>query len=307
MASKTASKPPVDPPGDDEHVDPKTGEIVTAAKPGALATVDEAELYGADAGAGFENQTSEDYSIPWVRVLHTQSPEVIKDSESETPRFRGGMIYNSVRQTLYKGSTGMTFIPVTTHHHFVEFVPRKQGGGFVGQYELDDPFVQKIRKEQKLGDYKNPANGNDVSEVFNLYFLELDEEGTPAPAVFGFSSTMIRPYRDFMTRARNLAVVLADGRKISNLPLFSHGYKMTTVKMEKNENVWWVPELTFAGENAAASRLPPASELYLKARDLATSIAAGRVRADVSKMSQEGAAMDAAPRRGSTDAEGAPY
>lgn len=32
--------------------------------------------YGVDAGAGFENQTSEDYAIPFIGVLQALSPQV---------------------------------------------------------------------------------------------------------------------------------------------------------------------------------------------------------------------------------------
>lgn len=320
-AAKTQVKTPP-PPAGEEH-DPKTGEIiehgpkaavssataeggavVAPDDAGAVVAADEYAGYAEDAGAGFENQTAADYAIPYIRVLHTQSPEVVAHAEEENSPYRGGMIINSTRQTLYPGKVGMDFIPVTTEHKFVEFVPRDKGGGFVDQYQIDDPLILKCQKEQPFGDYTNPANGNDITETFNLFMLELDGEGNPAPAVFAFTSTMIRSYREFMTRARNLVLTLPDGRKITKLPLFSHAYRMRSERKEKSGNVWWVPTIAFAGDTAPESRVSPSSNIYKMAKEMREAVLAGRMKAATETLKAEG---DAAPAKGDTAAEDAPY
>lgn len=307
-ATMTKDKPATD------HVDPETGEVTEGAGPpatttgGAVASADEYAGYEADAGAGFEGQTAEDYIIPRIRVLHTSSPEVVRCNEEENPPFKGGMIFNSVRQTLYPGKTGMDFIPVLTDHKFVEFVPRNKGGGFVDSYTIDDPLIKRVRndRDQKFGDWKNPDNGNDLTEFFELFVLEIDGDGAPAPASLGFKSTFIREYREFMTRARNLVITLPNGRKLDRLPLFSHCYHLTTERKQADDLVWWVPHIGFSGETASASRVPPSSDLYKMAREMRDAIISGRLRADDAGLAVE-EKVDPSPRKAPTDREAAPY
>ena len=65
-----------------------------------------------DANSGLENVTSEDLAIPFLRITQAMSPQVnardgkyIKDCEQ-------GDIFNTVDNTLYKGATGVTVVPV---------------------------------------------------------------------------------------------------------------------------------------------------------------------------------------------------
>jgi hypothetical protein len=303
VQAKTKEKP-------QDVVDPETGLVTEKTNDSkALVVQDEYAGYEEDAGAGFENQTQEDYVIPRIRILGSQSPEVLAHQDEENSAFRPGMLYNATRQLLVKGREGFDFVPVCTEHKFVEFIPRTKGGGFVDQYTLDDPLIVKCRREQEFGEYSNPANGNDITEIFELFMLELDANGDPAPASFGFKSTAIRPYRDFMTRARGLVVTLPDGRKITKLPLFSHCYNFKTEKKTGGENVWHIPDISFAGGTAPDSRVSPSSTLYAAARELRDSVAAGRLRADTSALRTEGEG-DPAPARArgaEADAEPAPY
>jgi hypothetical protein len=305
MDTKTKGSPPQD------KIDPDTGEVVTeegspsgavtASAGGAVALPDEYD-YGADMGAGFENQTSEDVAIPFLNILQPTSPECQVEGSDARP----GMIVNKTTGAVISGREGVAFVPAYTEHLLVEWVPRDKGGGIVGRHAIDGDFAKRVRAEQPFGEYRTES-GNDLVETFYVYGCALDEEGTDYPAILAFSSTHIRAYKGWMFQARAVVVKLPDGRKLTGLPLFSHGYRMRTEKVEKNGHTWFVPKIGWAGENADASRLVPGSDLYQHARGVKEAIASGAARADTGSLRREGGDEEGVGRRAPASEERAPY
>lgn len=282
--------------------DPETGEVIEAPKT-ALAATD--YDYGDDIGGGFENQTSEDVSIPFITILQPGSPEV----QGEDAPAKAGMFRNSTTGEFLSGKHGLRFVPALTQHLLVEWIPKDPktggGGGYVGPHEIDSDLARKVRESQPLGTYKHPTNDNDLVETFYVYGAMVDEEGNGAPAVLGFSSTHISPYKAWMYRARSIVLALPDGRKQTNLPLFSHRYRITTELKSKGGNSWYVPKVDFDGENAAAARLRPSDDLYRIAKEVKEAISAGNARAAPETARPE--RVDAAPARDDSNPEKAPY
>ncbi|MBU6428925.1 MAG: hypothetical protein KGR26_07945 [Cyanobacteria bacterium REEB65] len=299
-----AAKPkePADP--GEEIADPKTGELVPVNSEAARALIAQldAEGYGADAGAGFEGQTSEDVSIPFIRILQPLSAEVQKEDGP-----KAGAFLNTATGETISGKDGFDFVPAFTKHTLVEWVPLDKGGGYVGEHELDSQIAQDVRANQPLGKYKHPSNGNDLVETFYVFGQALGADGNGFPAVMAFASTHIKSYKDWMFRATSIVVDLGNGRKQTKLPLFSHAYRFTSERVEKNGFTWYVPIIRFAGGMAEAARLSPRSDMYVSTRAIKEAVSAGRLRADASKLSQEEGGVDASPKKGDTDAEHAPY
>lgn len=256
--------------------------------------------YAEDAGAGYENQTSEDISVPFLEILQSNSPETqVEDGP------RPGTIINRTTGEIWKGSEGIAFIPATTSHVVVEWVPREKGGGIVATHELDSQLIQQVRSSQPLGKYRHPENGNDLIETFYVYGIMVDGDQF-YPAVMAFSSTRIKPYKDWMFRARSIVIALPDGRKITKLPLFSHRYRLTTVAAENNKGKWHTLQVRFDGENAEAARIAPNHELYILAKQLCQDVNEGRKVADTANVGTR-EDVDAGPARGDTGSGDAPY
>lgn len=292
----------------DAH-DPETGEVrepgtdVGAAGSTTVALEDEYAALAADAGGGYENQTSEDVAVPFLVIMQPGSKEVLAEGSDA----KGGMIANKSTGQLIAGNAGVSFIPATTRHVLVEWIPRDNGGGYVGEYELDDPLAKRVRETQPLGAFKHPDNGNDLIETFYVYGVALDAEGAPYPAVMAFSSTHIKAYKDWMFRARSIVVALPDGRKLTKLPLWSHGYNIKTQRVDKAGNTWYIPVIGFADANAEKSRLLPSSDLYQAAKSVNDAVNSGALKAATDTLDAASAPVDEAPKRGSTDATDAPY
>lgn len=295
-----------------ETVDPKTGEVNTTAG-GAVAVQEDDDYagYGEDAGAGFENQTSEDVGIPFITVLQPGSQDV----QGEDAPAKAGMFKNGTTGDYLSGKAGLTFIPAWTRHVLVEWIPKDpksgSGGGYVGEHEIDSPLAMRVRETQPLGVYKHPDQGespNDLVETFYAYGLALNEDGTPYPAVLAFSSTFIKAYKGWMFRARSIVIALPDGRKLTKLPLFSHAYKVQTELVQKGGNSWYVPKIGFADTDAAKSRLAPSNELYQAAKSVMEGMKSGALHAATETLDRSAVdRTEAPPAKGSTDAKDAPY
>lgn len=267
----------------------------------------EYEAYAEDAGMGYDNQTADDISIPFIDILQSGSPEC----KGEDPLGKPGQIINRSSGEIYAGKDGgAAFVPVYTEHVMTEWVPLDKGGGLVATYSMDDPLVRKVRSEQPLGKYKHPSgNGNELVETFYVYgiFIPPGEDSSPHPAVMAFSSTKIKPYKDWMFQARSVIITLPDGRKITKLPLWAHRYRFTTKFVEKNNYSWWNWVIRFDGAGATEARNAPDSELYALGKNLYEEVSSGMRKADTESLRREEQDAEATGKKGDTSSEKAPY
>jgi len=247
---------------------------------GDLVTYD----YGQNAGAGWDNTSQDDFSIPFLNQLQALSPEVQQGEDTAIEGAQVGMFVNSVTRTLY---SEVIFVPVQTEHVYVEWVPQDQGGGFVGVHQLDSEVVAAARAAATDRRLTTPA-GNELQETFYVYAMILPEVGADdvdEMVVMSFSRTKIRRYKAIMTRLRTL-------KGSANIPLFAHQIRMTATS-EKSpagqsyKNVELNPAVD---GDVAASLLPPDSPLLEAASGFLESISSGERKADHGTASSAGAA-----------------
>lgn len=219
--------------------------------------------YGEDEGMGFETMTREDFAIPFLVVLQPLSPQVAKGPD----RIEGaeaGSIYNTVTQEVSPGEEGVVVVPVHRTHNFIEWVPRDNGGGLVSIYGPEDEMVVEARRAQRFGKIALD-NGNDLVETFSVFALRVKEDGSSEQVIMNFSSTQIKAYRTWMTRAGSVSLRTSDGRTVRP-PLFAHRYRLTTRFDSNDKGSWYSWVVGFDGENADEARLAVDDQLYLDAR-----------------------------------------
>jgi hypothetical protein len=236
--------------------------------------------YGADAGAGFEGQSGEDYALPFLGLLQPNSPE-LENIEGA----KQGQLINSVSQELFEGDVGVPFIPCTTEHCYVEWRPREKGGGIVKNHALDSKEVAEARAKVRVGKYVN-AEGNELVETFYVYGVAILPDGPMAMAI-AFTSTKIKVYKAWMTRAKSVMVQTPNGKV--NPPLFAHIYHVRSTKEENTKGKFWNYDIKTNRPTLEESRLAPNDDLYVMARDLRDAVVGGmtRLRTDTLKGSAE--------------------
>lgn len=251
--------------------DSKTTDVAVKEQNTAMA---EYGAYADYAGAGFENQTSDDYSIPFLQILQALSPQL-----QENDSLRQGMILNTVTGEVWDGKNGIAFVPATTQHVYVEWKPRNAGGGFVGIHEVNSDLVNHAKAASaEYGKYSTP-DGNELIETFYVYGIALDDDGNASEAVLAFSSTKIKKYKGWMTKAKTIQIPLPDGRRIP-APLFAHRYRLKTVSDKNNKGQFFNWDaIAFDGENAQQARLLPDDPLFQSAVNIKSMIEQGKARA----------------------------
>lgn len=249
----------------------KTTDVAVKEQNTAMA---EYGAYADYAGAGFENQTSDDYSIPFLQILQALSPQL-----QENDSLRQGMILNTVTGEVWDGKKGIAFVPATTQHVYVEWKPRDAGGGFVGIHEVNSDLVNHAKAaSSEYGKYSTP-DGNELIETFYVYGIALDDDGNASEAVLAFSSTKIKKYKGWMTKAKTIQIPLPDGRRIP-APLFAHRYRLKTVSDKNNKGQFFNWDaIAFDGENAQQARLLPDDPLFQSAVNIKSMIEQGKARA----------------------------
>ncbi|MCK5018922.1 MAG: hypothetical protein KAS32_17805 [Candidatus Peribacteraceae bacterium] len=92
--------------------------------------------YGAFGDSGYEGTSRDDFSIPYLSVLQQLSPQLKKKDAAYIENAEEGMLLNTVTQEVYDGAEGVLFQPCATEHAFVEWIPRKAGGGCAGVHQI---------------------------------------------------------------------------------------------------------------------------------------------------------------------------
>jgi len=235
--------------------------------------------YGDDSGRGFENQTSQDVSVPFIVLLQSISPVV---AEQKVAGAQAGMWMNTVTNQLWGNPQGLLFVPGTTRHEFAEFIPRKIGGGYVGRHAIDSEVVAKAKAEsKKFGSYfvdtedragygKDGEHlGNELTEMFYVFGAFCDDHEPLGMAVLGFKGTMIRTYKNWMSQIRQVK---------GKPPLFAHLARFTTEGKKNNEGFFHVPVYTPANGSVISSLLAPDDPRFLAGKECMEMINSGAAK-----------------------------
>jgi hypothetical protein len=221
-----------------------------------------------DAGVGFESADSSAYSIPFIAILQSGSPQVKKSDGAYIKGAEEGMLYNTVTQEVIDGATGITVIPCAFKRSFVKWAPRDSGGGFKGELQPSDPQVQAgvLDKDGRLTD----SEGNLLSDTRTHYVLVLDGNGGYQPAVISLASTQIKKSRQWMSKMNGIKLQRADGTHYTPA-MFSHMYRVSTVPESNDKGSWFGLKVEILGVVESA-------ELYQAAKAFRDAISSGEAK-----------------------------
>lgn len=231
------------------------------------------------AGQGLDDLDSSDRSVPFLKVLEKNSPEI-----EELDGAKPGMIIDTSTQKLYES---VRFIPACREHAFVEWVPIDNGGGLVASYGMGEDISKWAKTQRGKISLKN---GNDLVETFYLFGILLPEEGDddsePKPVVISFTSTRIKTYKSIVNRSDSIMLRGTGGRKFK-APWFCHVWRIGTVKKQDGNQSWYLYTAEFDSPNkdAEGARLPADHEVVQMGAEMVRQKSSGEL-----KMAQEGVA-----------------
>lgn len=178
-----------------------------------------------------------DISIPYLYVLQSNSPQCNPDNDKYIDGAVAGMFLLTVKDKVFDGrKDGIKVVLCYYERKIMEWIPREQGGGLVGSYPADDPIMFKAAPNER-GQLMLP-NGHMLMDTAYHYVLVHDlEDNSWTQAIMPLKSTALKVSRKLNSLVSTTNV---PGSK-NKAPRFLFEYKVTTVKEQKDVNVWSSP------------------------------------------------------------------
>lgn len=180
-------------------------------------------MFEQDSGKGFENTTADDFAIPYLSIAQPGSPQLKKQDGKYIAGLEMGNLFDTVEGKRYEA---VRVIPCYRERFFVEWVPKKSGGGFVARHPVSSNLFTTTTQDAETGKDVLP-NGNELIDTTYLYALVIGQDGVNRAVVISFARTSMKKYKKLMSIARNLRIQGKNG--VFNPPLYSHVYGLKTV------------------------------------------------------------------------------
>lgn len=186
-----------------------------------------------DASAGLENVSSEDLSIPFLRITQAMSPQVNERDGKYIDGCQQGDIFNTVDNTLYKGGKGVSVVPVAYKRNYLEWLPERRGLAAV--HDTSEILAQ-VSKTERGQDFL--PNGNLLSTTANHYVLVLDGKGGFTQAIIAFGGSQLKKSKKWNSIMSGLKAKTKDG-KVFTPPIFAHKYLLKSVVEQNDQGSWF--------------------------------------------------------------------
>ena len=204
---------------------------IAEAKTTAVSTFDDTLL---SCGTGLEETTTEDFAIPFIRVLQPMSPQLQKQHGSYVAGASAGDLYNTVTGEAYDGETGISIVPCAYNKKYIEWIPREKGGGLVNANH-DISILSRCTRNPDDRRYYTPE-GNEIVETAQFFVLVV-KDGTAQQAVLAFTSTQLGVARKWLTMLRMARVQNSKGESVE-APMFAYTYKLSTTTQSNDKGSW---------------------------------------------------------------------
>lgn len=186
----------------------------------------------ADAGKGVSTR-AEDNLIPMMRILQSQSPQCLKQKPEYIKGAEAGNIFiRGALSPVVDGEEGVIFQPCHFTKKWVEWVPRKQGGGLVERYDEkpDDCVLTENDDGRKV--WVRP-NGNEVVETrYHTGILHINDDRFPV--VIPLSSTGHSFSKEWM-----LSMNMKKTPQGDKAPAWAFLYRLTTKPRSNAAGDWF--------------------------------------------------------------------
>jgi hypothetical protein len=239
-------------------------DVVKVEAVGGLTQYDAAmaELYGAT-GAGAENIGKEDVALPFLKILQGLSPEVTRGNEKFIKGAETGQYINSLTGELWDGEQGLEIIRVYFEKKYIEWRPKKAGGGLV---RISDTEAEA--KQHKTPDTGDKDVDTVIDETHQTYALVKGPTGWN-PVLFSASRTKLPFMRKWNglvinTKAGDLKDDVNAAKLPPNVQLkpFAVVYQLITVTKQNEKGTFFIPSLGKTKRLATASEFKAAAEFY---------------------------------------------
>jgi hypothetical protein len=268
----------------------KTSTAVAKAKANEVAQLPAGIDFSDDLGGGMEGADRDSFAIPFLRVLHKQSPQCDEADPNYIEGAKQGKLFNSVTLQLFDGEEGVLFVPCAFQRRFLRWGPRSgDGAGYKGEYLPED--VARMRDEGEVKELDGrlffPLDNGEVSEkkcdrladTRSHFGLILDGDEVHQ-VVLALSSTQIKKSKQLMSMLSAVRVQGPNG--LVSPPTWANKVRITTVPESNDQGSWH--GVKFAPEGFVDS-----ADLYNAGKAFHDAISKGEAKANFAETEEASA------------------
>jgi hypothetical protein len=227
------------------------------------------DLFKDDLDKGFENMTTDDMQLPFIRILGQLSPQITKGDAKYIEGAQSGMIYNTVTNELYDGEKGIEVVPCYYKKEFVEWRDRGDGPGApVAVHQPDSAIIATGKRE---GSKIRLPNGNYLEETASYFVMVKTKSGAMTPALITMKSTQLTVSKKWNSMMKSVQIEV--NGQYRRPPMNGVVYRLKS-NLQKNDKGSWY------GWSVTQDRILGNEDknLYLDSKKFASSIQTGDVQ-----------------------------
>lgn len=255
-----------------------------------------------------EAMGKDDMSIPFLQILQQLSPQCTKGKAEFIKGAEPSDLFDTVTRRLFKTRDddnneveGVHIMPIHYKRSFIEWVPRSQGGGIVGEYSVEEGLSIITKRNDTGQDIIQPGSllgtpGNQLNDTHTHFVYLINADFTFEPVILAMASTQIKPSKDLNNMVSKHT--LPSGAPAAR---FFATYTVTTQQRTNDQGSWYVWKFERLSD---VTKTPELITAYRSAKEFLEGIKAGEHKADYSKM--EGEENPTVPADGEKD-DGVPF
>ena len=224
-----------------------------------------ASMFEEDKAGGMQGMSSEDFAMPFLRVLGQLSPETNKRDAKYIQHAEPGMIFNTVTKQLFDGEQGVRVIPCGYKREYVEWSDR--GEGTSAPVAIHSVSSGIIKEATRGPDWKDRLPSGNYLENTASYFVLTEDLQT---ALISMKSTQLKVSRSWNSMMNSIKLKGKNG--LFTPAAYSHVYNLKTVQQSNDKGTWLGWNITLVGPVTDKN-------MYETAKQFASSVTTGTMEA----------------------------
>ena len=191
-----------------------------------------ASMFEQDGMSGMDNMGSEDFAMPFLRVLGQLSPETNKRDAKYVEGAEPGMIFNTVTKQAYDGEKGINVVPCFYKREYVEWQDRGEGTGApVAIHSVESGIIKEATRDGLGKD--RLSNGNYLENTASYFVMTEDLQ----QALITMKATQLKVSRTWNSMMNTLKLKGKNG--LFTPASYSHVYNLSTVQQSNEKGTWF--------------------------------------------------------------------
>jgi len=188
-------------------------------------------------GSGFENVTSSEVAIPFLKIASSQSPEMKKANSKFVDGLEEGFIFNSVTREFWEN---IKVVPCFFRVRGVEWEPLGTGTGApINIYKPENiPTLHRGTDGEDHYMVNGQPSQTYIVRTAEYFVLRLNADGSFEPAQIIMQKTQYKKSKYWNTTMLSQKLKSPDGQ-YKDLPMFANTYTMSAVHESNSKNDWW--------------------------------------------------------------------